>query len=65
VAVCGATLAEVAFPPGASAVLVVRDQQLIAARGHTQLLEGDHVYVFCQAEDEPLIGLMFGDAMNA
>jgi NhaP-type Na+/H+ and K+/H+ antiporter len=55
----------VAFPPGASAVLVVRDQQLIAARGHTQLLEGDHVYVFCQAEDEPLIGLMFGDAMNA
>lgn len=65
VAVCGATLAEIAFPPGASAVLVVRDQQLIAARGHTQLLEGDHVYVFCQPEDEPLIGLMFGDALNS
>lgn len=65
VAVCGATLAEIAFPPGASAVLVVRDQQLIAARGHTQLLEGDHVYVFCQPEDEPLIGLMFGDALSS
>lgn len=64
VVACDATLAEITFPHGASAILIVRDQQLIAARGHTRLHEGDHVYVFCQPEDEPLIGLMFGDPLN-
>lgn len=61
VAVCGATLAEIEFPPGASAILVVRGEQLVAARGPTRLHAGDHVYVFCRPEDEPLIGLLFGD----
>jgi cell volume regulation protein A len=64
VAACDATLAEIAFPPGASAVLVARGERLIAARGHTRLHEGDHVYVFCKPEDEPLIGLMFGEPLG-
>jgi cell volume regulation protein A len=64
VAVCGATLAEIEFPPGASAILVVRGERLIAARGPTRLEEGDHVYIFCQPEDEPMIGLLFGGAAS-
>jgi potassium/hydrogen antiporter len=62
VAACGAKLAEIRFPPGASAILVVRGEQLIAARGPTLIKAGDHVYVFCQPEDEPMIGLIFGQA---
>lgn len=65
VAACDATLAEVTFPPGASAILVVRGEQLIAARGPTRLHAGDHVYVFCRPEDEPMIGLFFGDPLDA
>lgn len=61
---CGATLAEVSFPPGASAVLVMRGERLMAARGPTRLLDGDHVYVFCKPEDEPLIGLILGEALG-
>ncbi len=60
VAVCGATLAEVSFPEDAAAILIVRGDQLLAARGNTRLDAGDHVYVFCRPEDEPAIGLLFG-----
>ncbi len=60
VAVCGARLSEIAFPPGSSAILVVRGKELLAARGHTLLEAGDHVYVFLKPGDEPLIGLLFG-----
>lgn len=61
---CDATLAEISFPPGASAILVMRGQELLAARGQTRLLDGDHVYVFCKPEDEPLIGLILGEPIN-
>ncbi len=62
---CGATLAEISFPPGASAILVMRGDQLLAARGPTRLLEGDHVYVFCKPQDEPLIGLILGEPIGS
>lgn len=65
VAACDATLADISLPPGVSVILVVRAEQLIAARGHTRLQPGDHVYIFCQPEDEPLIGLIFGDPVAA
>lgn len=58
--VCNARLADVPFPPRAAAVLVIRGGELIAARGDTLLLHGDHVYVFCQPEDRPFIELLFG-----
>jgi cell volume regulation protein A len=63
VAACDATLADISLPPGVSVILVVRAEQLIAARGPTRLQPGDHVYIFCQPEDEPLIGLFFGDPL--
>lgn len=63
-AVCGAKLAEITFPEGASAVLVVRGGELVAARGQTVLQEGDHVHVFCAPGDEPRIGLLFGHPMG-
>jgi cell volume regulation protein A len=60
VAVCGATLREVEFPPGAAVILVVRGRELIAARGGTMLRAGDHVYVFYRPEDRGLVELLFG-----
>ena len=59
-AVCDATLSQIPFPVNASAILVVRGEQLLAARGHTKLGAGDHVYVFCQLEDRAFIELLFG-----
>ncbi len=59
-AVCDATLAEVPFPPDAAAALVIRGEELVAARGSTQLRRGDHVYVFCRPEDKAFIELLFG-----
>ena len=59
-AVCGVKLADVPFPPKASAMLVVRGEELVAPRGETTLEVGDRVYVFCSREDRPLIELLFG-----
>lgn len=59
-AVSGARLAEVVFPPGASAVLLVRGDELIAPRGDTRLQPQDHVYVFCRPEDRAYVELLFG-----
>lgn len=64
VAVCGATLAEIDFPEGASAILLVRGTELHAARGKTRLEPGDHVYIFCKPADEPMIGLLFGRSVE-
>jgi cell volume regulation protein A len=61
-AVSGATLSQVHFPEGAGAVLVVRGDELLAARGGTTLQPGDHVYVFCRPEDRPYMELLFGRA---
>ena len=59
-AVVGVPMAELPFPEGSAATLIVRGQQLIAPKGGTQLLPGDHVYVFARPMDLPFIQLMFG-----
>jgi potassium/hydrogen antiporter len=41
-------------------MLVVRGTELIAPRGATVLLPGDHVHVFCRREDRPFVELLFG-----
>jgi cell volume regulation protein A len=64
-AVSGVTLSKIRFPTGASIILIVRDQELIAARGNTVLKPGDHVFVFCQPEDRPFIELLFGKGASA
>jgi cell volume regulation protein A len=59
-AVCGAAIAELPFPPGAGAMLILRGDELIAPKGRTVLAAGDHVFVFCRPEDQPFIHLLFG-----
>ena len=58
--VAGVPMAELPFPEGAAATLVVRGQELIAPRGGTELRNGDYVFVFCRPEDKPFIQLLFG-----
>jgi cell volume regulation protein A len=59
-AVCGAALRELEFPTGASVMLIVRHNQLIAPRGDTVIQTGDHVYMFFQQQDRSLMDLLFG-----
>jgi cell volume regulation protein A len=59
-AVSGSSIADLPFPPGAAALLIVRGQELMAPRGATVLAPGDHVYVFARPEDKPLVQLLFG-----
>lgn len=60
VVACGVPLSKIRFPDGAAAIMVVRGDSVMAARGATVLEPGDHVYVFCRPGDEPHIGLLFG-----
>ena len=55
-----AAIADLPFPDGAAATLIVRGDELIAPKGATHLSPGDHVYIFARPEDEPFIRLMFG-----
>lgn len=59
-AVAGLPLRDVPFPEGASAVLVVRGRDLLAPKGSTVLMPGDHVYVFARPADVALVQLLFG-----
>jgi cell volume regulation protein A len=59
-AVIGVPMADLPFPGGAAATLIVRGQQLIAPKGATELQPGDHLYIFARPEDRPFIQLMFG-----
>lgn len=59
-AVCGAALADVPFPESAAVMLIVRGDKLLAARGNTELSDGDVVYVFCRTEDRAELALLFG-----
>ncbi|HEY7529876.1 MAG TPA: potassium/proton antiporter [Gemmatimonadota bacterium] len=59
-AVAGAPLAQLPFPEGASAMMIVRGGELIAPKGDTVIQPGDHVYVVSRPEDRPLLQLMFG-----
>ena len=58
--VTGAAMSELPFPEGSAATLIVRGQKLIAPRGRTVLLPGDHVFVFARPGDRPFIQLLFG-----
>lgn len=64
-AVCGATLSQIPFPEGASVVLVVRGDDVLPARGKTEIRSGDFVYVLCRAEDEARVGLLLGRSSMA
>ncbi|MCE9671007.1 potassium/proton antiporter [Myxococcus stipitatus] len=59
-AVAGERLADLPFPPGSAAMLLVRGQELLAPKGDTVFQPGDHVYIFGHAEDLPLLRLLFG-----
>ena len=60
VAVCGAQLSDIAFPENVTVLLIIRDDDLIPARGASRLAEGDYVYILARSEDEPSVGLLFG-----
>jgi cell volume regulation protein A len=59
-AVTGVHIADLPFPDGAAATMIVRGDDIIAPKGNTVLETGDHVYVLMRPEDEPMILLMFG-----
>lgn len=65
VAVCGAPLMAIPFPPEAAVAMIVRGDGVLPARGRTRLEEGDFVYVICKPQDEPEIGLLFGQTTSA
>ena len=59
-AVAGAPLADLPFPDGAAAALLIRGDEMIAPKGTTVLMPGDYVYVFAKEEDRHFVLLMFG-----
>jgi cell volume regulation protein A len=64
-AVCGAAIEDVPFPEHAAVMLIVRGEELIAARGTTRFAPGDHVFVFCRPDDESTLSLWFGRRLDA
>lgn len=65
---CNLTLAEISLPAGAGIILISRGDQMVAARGATKILAGDHVYVFCDTESRAAIEELFspqGDHLSA
>jgi potassium/hydrogen antiporter len=65
-AVAGSTLAELPpFPAGSAVLMVLREDDLLPARGATALQPGDHVYVLTRPEDRGFIHLLFGDSEEA
>ncbi len=59
-AVRGASLADLPFPDGAAAALVIRGEEMIPPKGATVLQPGDYVYLFARPEDRQFMLLMFG-----
>jgi Trk K+ transport system NAD-binding subunit len=41
-------------------MVIVRGGALVPPRGDVVLTPGDHLYVIANAQDEPLVRLMFG-----
>lgn len=58
--VCGAKLADIPFPDGASVTMIVRGSTLLPADGSTELRVGDHVYVLARPDAAPLVQLLLG-----
>lgn len=59
-AVADVPLAEIPFPQGAGAVLVIRGEELLTPQSDLVLRPGDHVYVLGRTQDWPLLNLLFG-----
>lgn len=64
-AVAGATLREIPFPPDAAVTVVERARQLIPPNGDLRLQAGDHVFVLARREDRGFIELLFGVAEDS
>jgi cell volume regulation protein A len=58
--VAGHTVAELALPADAALMLIVRDTEVIAPRGHTDLQVGDHAFVLCDAGSAAAVRERFG-----
>ncbi|HYD52743.1 MAG TPA: cation:proton antiporter, partial [Gemmatimonadaceae bacterium] len=58
--IAGASLRDIPFPEGATVTLIVRGRELVAPKGRTVLLPGDHVYVLVREKDRSVIQLLFG-----
>lgn len=58
--VCDASLSQIGLPSDAAVMMIVRGSELVAARGQTVLMPGDHVYVFFRPADRRYIELLFG-----
>ena len=61
-AVVGALISEIPFPPGAAVSMLERAGALIAPSGSTRILPGDYVYVIAPADHRPDVELLFGRA---
>jgi cell volume regulation protein A len=59
-AAAGVAIADLPFPDGAGAMLVVRGSELVAPRGDVVLVPGDHLYVVTRPDDEPQLRLLLG-----
>jgi cell volume regulation protein A len=59
-AVAGAMVRDLPLPSGCVLTLILRGDDVIAARGATTLEPGDHVCVFVTPADRPLLDLLFG-----
>jgi potassium/hydrogen antiporter len=56
----GEAIADLPFPAGSAATLIVRRDELIAPKGNTVLQAGDHVYVLTPPDERAFVELMFG-----
>jgi len=59
-AVAGVPLADMPFPEGAAAALIIRGDEMIPPKGTTVLMPGDYIYLFARPEDKQFMLLMFG-----
>jgi cell volume regulation protein A len=59
-AVEGASVRDLPLPETCLVTLIVRGHDILAPRGDTRILSGDHVYVFTKTADRSLADLLFG-----
>ena len=59
-AAAGASIVDLPLPFGCSVVLLIRDRNIVAPRGDTNIRTGDHIYVLFRPENRPLVNLIFG-----
>jgi cell volume regulation protein A len=64
-AVAGARISEIPFPPGAAVSVIERGGELSAPNGASILKPGDHVYIIARNEDRPQLELLFGKPRDA